>query len=86
MLRNKKRDLRSFYYATYAFFGMRPTAEKGQLRFPKKKFDLPPKNKKNFPLLILSPALKRWGPSVGDGRGDAANLPTCGPLLICHPL
>ena len=31
-------------------------------------------------LLILSPALKHWGPL--DGKADVANLPTCGPLLI----
>ena len=36
------------------------------------------------PLLILSPALKCWGPPQ-EGRGDVANLPTCGPLLILSP-
>ena len=35
------------------------------------------------PLLILSPALKRWGP-----RSCVATKPTCGPLssvLVCNP-
>ena len=35
------------------------------------------------PLLILSPALRHWGPQ--DGRGYAATTPTCGPLLILSP-
>ena len=35
------------------------------------------------PLLILSPALKCWGPP--DGRGYVATRPTCGPLLILSP-
>ena len=35
------------------------------------------------PLLILPPALKRWGPP--GGKGYVATLPTCGPLLILPP-
>ena len=35
------------------------------------------------PLLILPPALKRWGPP--GGRGYVATLPTCGPPLILPP-
>ena len=34
-------------------------------------------------LLILSPALKCWGPP--DGRDDVTNLPICGPLLFLYP-
>ena len=35
------------------------------------------------PLLILSPALKRWG--LQDDTVYVANLPSCGPLLILSP-
>ena len=34
-------------------------------------------------LLILPPALKRWGPA--GGMGYVATLPTSGPLLILFP-
>ena len=43
----------------------------------------------NGPLLILSPALKRWdSPKRQDplgGRGYVATLPTYGPLMILPP-
>ena len=35
------------------------------------------------PLLILSPALIRWGPPKW--QGYVATWPTCGPPLILHP-
>ena len=37
------------------------------------------------PLLVLSPALNRWGPPPPDDRGYVANQPTFGPLLILSP-
>ena len=80
---HKKRDLR-FFFARPLLFYLRPTATKqmSELCFSKENV-IYPKKQKNFPMLILSPALKRWG--AANGRASVANLPTCGPFLFLSP-